>query len=96
MLEDARKQAQALGADAVVRLEVNSTILPPVPVYAPAYPYYGFYSRYYYPYRSFYYPPYAYSPFPYDNYQWVGGGTVQTLKAVAIKYTGPAERPAAP
>ena len=95
LLEEARKQAQSLGADAVVRLEVNSVYQPPVRVYDPVY---GnlFYSRYRYPYRSYYYPPYAFSPYPYDNYRWVGGGTVQTLKAVAIKYTDTAERPATP
>jgi hypothetical protein len=96
LLEDARKKAQALGADAVVRLEVIATVLPPTPYYVPAYPYYGFYSRYSYPYRSFYYPPYGYSPFPSDYYQWIGGGTVQTLKAVAIKYTDTPGRPTIP
>jgi hypothetical protein len=94
LLEEARKQAQALGADAVVRLEVDSVYQPPVRVYDPAYAN-MFYSRYRYPYRSFYYPPYAYSPFPYDDYRWVGGGNVQSLKAVAIKYSGDGARPAA-
>ena len=58
---------------------------PPVLVYDPAYAN-MFYPRYRYPYRSFYYP-YAYAPFPYDGYRWVGGGEVQTLKAVAIRFT---------
>jgi hypothetical protein len=45
LLEAARKKAQALGADAVVRLEVTSVYRPPVRVYDP---WYGnpFYSRY--------------------------------------------------
>ena len=86
LLDEARKQAQMLGADAVVRLEVNSVYQPPVRVYDPAF---GnmYYSRYGYPYRAFYYAPYMYAPFPFDDYRWVGGGSVQTLKAVAIKYT---------
>ncbi len=95
LFEEARKRAQTMGADALVRLEVDAVYQPPVLVYDPAYSN-MFYSRYRYPYRSFYYPPYAFSPFPYDNYRWVGGGNVQTLKAVAIKYTDTAERPAAP
>ena len=85
LLEDARKKAQALGADAVVRLEVISVYQPPVRVYDP---WYGdpFYWRYRYPYRSPYLYPYAYGPYPYGEYRWIGGGNVQTLKAVAIKY----------
>jgi len=93
VLEEARNRARALGADALVRLEVNTVYHPPVRVYDPAYSSMN-YSRYRYPYRSFYGPPYAFSPNPYDSYRWVGGGNVQTLKAVAIKYT--AEHPAAP
>ena len=86
LFEEARKRAQTLGADAVVRLEVNAVYQPPMRVYDPAYAN-SFYSRYRYPYRSFFYPPYAYAPTAFDSYRWVGGGTVQTLKAVAIKYT---------
>ena len=85
LLEDARKKAQALGADAVVRLEVTSVYQPPVRAYDP---WYGnpFYSRYLYPDRAFYMYPYFYGPYPYSDYLWIGGGNVQTLKAVAIKY----------
>ena len=93
VLEEARKRAQALGADAVVRLEVQEIYQPPVRVYDPAYPS-MFSSRYRYPYRSFYGPPYAFAPYPYDSYRWIGGGNVQSLKAVAIKFT--AEHPAVP
>src|SRR6185369_211501 len=82
--EDARKRARAIGADAIVRLEVTAVYYPPWPVYDPAY---AFYPRYrYYPYRTFYSPPYWYSPYPYDGYRWIGGGDVQTLKAMAIHY----------
>jgi hypothetical protein len=93
LLEEARRRARALGADAVVRLEVSTDYQPPVRVYDPAFAS-TFYPRYRYPYRSFYYPPYAFPPFPYDNYRWIPGGNVQTLKAVAIKV--PDGRPAAP
>jgi hypothetical protein len=85
LLEDARMRARAIGADAIVRLEVTAVYYPPVPVYDPPY---AFYPRYrYYPYRTFYSPPYWYSPYPYDGYRWIGGGDVQTLKAMAIHYT---------
>ena len=85
LFEDARKKAQALGADSIVRVEVISVYQPPVRVYDP---WYGnpFYSRYRYPYRPFGYHPFAYGPFPYSEYRWVAGGDVKTLKAVAIKY----------
>ena len=85
LLLDARKKAQALGADAMVRVEVTSVYQPPVRVYDP---WYGnpFYSRYRYPSRAFYPYPYFYGPYPYGDYVWMGGGNVQTLKAVAIKY----------
>ena len=85
LLEAARKKAEALGADAVVRLEVTSAYQPPVRVYDP---WYGdpFYSRYFYPDRLLFRYPYFYGPYPYGDYHWIGGGNVQTLKAVAIKY----------
>ena len=95
LLDEARKRARALGADAVVRLEVTAAYHPPVRVYDPAYAN-MFYPYYRYPYRSFYYPPYSYAPFPYDGYRWVGGGDVQTLKAVAIRYTDKREPAATP
>ena len=87
LLEDARKKAQALGADAIVRLEVHSVYQPPTRIYDPWFDY-PIYSRNRYPYRPFSMFPYAYGPFPFphNEYRWVGGGNVQTLKAVAIKY----------
>lgn len=85
LFEEARRKAQALGADAIVRMEVISVYQPPVRVYDP---WYGdpFYSRYRYPYRPFGYYPFAFGPFPYSEYRWVAGGDVKTLKAVAIRY----------
>ena len=86
LFEDARKRARALGADALVRLEVTAIYYPPVPVYDPAYANL-FYPRYrYYPFRTFY-SPYWYAPYPYDGYRWIAGGDVQILKAMAIRYT---------
>ena len=93
LFAEARKRARELGADALVRLEVIALYQPPVRVYDPAYDFPS-YSRYRYPYGPFYYPPYGFPIFPYDSYRWAGGGTVQTLKAVAIKYT--ARQSAAP
>jgi hypothetical protein len=97
LLDEARKRARELGADALVRMEVNSVYQPPVRVYDPAYAD-AFYSRYRYPYLPFYYQPYGLALSPYDSYRWVGGGNVQILKAVAIKYTQerPRESRAAP
>lgn len=93
LLDDARKRAATLGANAVVRLEVKSVYYPPMPVYDPTYANL-FYSSYRYPYRYYYSAPYPYAMFPYDDYRWVGGGEAQTLKAVAIRYadrTAPAQ-----
>ena len=78
LLEDAREKAQAVGADAIIRLEVEKTLQPPVAIYDPPYsPYFSHYSLYGYPY---FYPPY------YGGYRVIGGGTIYTLKALAIKY----------
>lgn len=95
LLEEARDRARALGADAIVRLEVNAVYQPPVRIYDPAY---GnpFYSRYRYPYRTMYFPPAGVPAYPFDDYRWVGGGTVQTLKAVAIRYTREGQPPSPP
>ena len=88
LLEQARKKAQALGADAIVRLEVSSIYQPPARVYDPWFDY-PFYPRYRFSYRPFLIYPYAYTPFPFpgDDYRWIAGGNVQTLKAVAVKYS---------
>ncbi len=77
LLEDARRTAQALGADAIVRIEVEKTMQPPVAVYDPFYsPFYSPYLLYRYPYFGRYH----------GEYRLIGGGTVYTLKALAIKY----------
>ena len=87
LLEQARKKAQELGADAIVRLEVTSVYQPPLPVYDTWFNY-PFYPRYRFSYRPFPIYPYAYTPFPFprDDYRWAAGGNVQTLKAVAVRY----------
>ena len=78
LLEDAREKARALGADAIIRLEVEKTLQPPVAIYDPPYsPFFPHYSLYRYPY---FYPPY------YGGYRVIGGGTIYTLRALAIKY----------
>ncbi|HUL41987.1 MAG TPA: hypothetical protein VLV32_08815 [Burkholderiales bacterium] len=86
LLEVAREKARALGADALVRLDVTSVYEPPLPVF---YPGYGgpFLWCPGYRYGPYYYPPYAYGPYPLGSYGWTEGGNVQTLKAVAIKYS---------
>lgn len=88
LFEDARNKAQALGADAIVRLDVVTEYREPVPVYDP---WYGMHLYRPYPYSGFYHPsPFAYGPYPYGGYpygyRWIGGGTIKTLKAVAIRY----------
>jgi hypothetical protein len=78
LLEDARDKARTLGADAIVRLELEKTVLPPVVVYDP--PFAPFY--YGYPFRRYphFHPPY------FGEYRVLAGGTVYTLKTLAIKY----------
>src|SRR5688572_8410539 len=85
LLEEARRRAQALGADAVVRTEVNSVYYPPVKVYDP---WYGdpFYWHFRYSQRPYYFYPHGYGPYPYADYRWIGGGSAPTLKAMAIRY----------
>ena len=78
LLEDAREKAQALGADAIIRLEVEKTIQPPITIYDPPY------SPFFYG-PSFHRYPYFYPPY-YGEYRVIGGGTLYTLKALAIKY----------
>jgi hypothetical protein len=73
---DAREKAQMLGADALIRLEVDKTVQPPTIFYDPFFS--PFYSPYY-PYGHFF-PPY------FTEYRVIPGGTVYTLKSVAIKY----------
>ena len=83
LLEDAREKARALGADAIIRLEVEKTVQPPVAIYDPVdSPFNPRYALYRYPY---FWPHYG-------EHRAIGGGTVYTLKALAIKYaTEPGE-----
>ena len=74
--QDAREKAQALGADALIRLEVDKTVQLPVILYDPFFS--PFYSPYY-PHRYFY-PPY------FSEYRVVPGGAIYTLKTLAIKF----------
>jgi hypothetical protein len=74
--QDAREKAQVLGADALIRLEVDKTVQLPVVLYDPFFS--PFYSPYY-PHRYFF-PPY------FTEYRVIPGGPAYTLKTVAIKY----------
>ena len=74
--EDAREKARALGADALIRLEVYRTVYPPVAYYDP------FLTPYYSP---FYPSPYFF-PSPFPEYRVFPGGAAYTLKTVAISY----------
>ena len=90
LLNDAREKAKALGADAIVKTELERVYHRPVPVYDPWYDplFYGY----------FRYRPLLPYPQPWVNsYSYVGGGVSYTLKATAIKYqavanTGEARR----
>jgi hypothetical protein len=86
LLEEARKQAQALGADAIVVTEVTSVYYPPVPVYDPWYAD-PFYWHFRYSARPYYFYPHGYGPYPYGEYRWIGGGTAPKMKAMAIRYS---------
>jgi hypothetical protein len=78
LLNDAREKAKALGADAIVKTDLERIYVKAVPVYDPWYDplFFG-----YYRYRPF--PPY---PSPWTPYRLNADGYVYTLKAVAIKY----------
>lgn len=78
MLNDAREKARQLGADAIVRTQVQAEYHPPVAVYDP------WYDPWYWGYR---YRPFApFYPHPWGSYRVVGGYHTYVLKAVAIKY----------
>ena len=81
LLEAARGEAARIGADAVVRLSVDKTVLPPVEIYDPVFS--PFYSRYALHAGTRWYPPYL------GHYRWIGGGEELTLRALAIKYDTP-------
>jgi hypothetical protein len=79
LLNTAREKARALGADAIVKVDVERVYHDPVPIYDPWFDpfYYGYYRH-----RPF--PPF---PYPWGPYRYVGGGFTYTLKAAAIRYT---------
>jgi hypothetical protein len=89
MLNDARRKAGALGADAIVKLETERLYHEPVAVYDPWYdPFYWGYYRH---------PAFGPIMHPWGPYRMVGGGYTYVLKALAVKYGDalPA-KPAAP
>ena len=80
LLNDAREKARALGADAIVRLEVERIYYAPLPVYDPWFdPFWGYYR---YPFAPLGPYPYGWGP-----YRYVGGGFSYVLKTSAIRYT---------
>lgn len=74
--QDARAKAQALGADALLRVDVYKTVVPPMAIYDP------FLTPYYSP---FYPTPYFFA-YPFPEYRVLPGGVAYTLKTVAIRY----------
>lgn len=76
LLEQARSKARAMGADAIVRIEVEKTQRPPIVIHDPPYSPFHFgswFDRYWCP------PPAA-------EHRVFGAVTIFTLKALAIKY----------
>ena len=82
LLNDAREKAKTLGADAIVRQELERVYHEPVTVYDPWYDpfYYGYHRRW---------TPYPYYGSPLGPYRVVGGGYTYVLKTLAIKYSRP-------
>jgi hypothetical protein len=81
LLNDAREKAKTLGADAIVRQELERVYHEPVTVYDPWYdPFYFGYPRW---------RPYAYYGSPWGPYRVVGGGYTYVLKTLAIRYSQP-------
>lgn len=78
LLEHARSKAQAVGADAIIRLAVEQTQRPPIVIYDPPYSPFHFGSWFHrHAYRA---PPVA------GEYRVFGAVTIFTLKTLAIKY----------
>ena len=83
VLEDARKRAQEIGADAIIVQETQSIYQPPVIIHEPWPPYLPWYHDRWHGYRYWYYPP----PFPYAFEPRVfPGGNALTVRSIAIKY----------
>ena len=90
LLNDAREKAKALGADAIVRQEIDRIYHEPIAMYDPWMdPFYWGYRRWRpYPYYG---SPWAHPYYgsPWGPYRVVGGGYSYVLKALAIKYAPP-------
>lgn len=82
LLEDARKRAQEIGADAIIVVETSSVYQPPVIFYDPWPPYLPWYHDRWHGYRYWYYPP----PFAYPEVTSLPGGNAYTVRSIAIKY----------
>ena len=83
LLEDARKRAAAIGADAIIVIETSSVDQPPVIVLDPWPPYLPWYQDRWRGYRYWNFPPpYAYSLGPMT----LPGGKTYTVRSIAIKY----------
>ena len=83
VLEDARKRAQEIGADAIIVVDSSSIYQPPIIIYEPWPPYLPWYHDRWRGYQYWYYPP----PFPYPfEPRTLPGGNAYTVRSVAIKY----------
>lgn len=78
LLEHARSKAQAMGADAIIRLEVEKMQRPPIVIYDP--PYSPFHFGSWFHRHAYWCPPLA------GENRVFGAVTIFTLKALAIKY----------
>ena len=97
LLNDARARARELGADAIVRVDTEKQVRPPVAYYDPWFhdPFWGPHAFGHFGHG--YYSPYPYGPWGFGH-PWgpygvggvgvVPGGVHYVLKATAIKYTG--------
>jgi hypothetical protein len=83
VLEDLRRKAQALGADAVIVTANEGRYQPPVAVYDP-----WFYDPFFYRQR------YLYGPYsPYGDFRVIEGGYYDVAKGIAIRYQDAAKPP---
>jgi len=83
VLEDARKRAQEIGADAIIVIDSSAVYQPPVIVNEPWPPYWPWYYDRWRGYGYGYFPPpywYALEP------QVFPGGNAYTVRSIAIKY----------
>jgi hypothetical protein len=84
VIEDARKRAREIGADALIVVDSSSVYQPPVLVYDPWPPYLPWYQDRWHRYHfGLYPPPYAYGLAPPP----LPGGNVHTVRSIAIRFT---------